>query len=41
MPVFRWRADPGIGAARLDGADPNWRVCADPAGKPFCLVWTV
>ena len=25
----------------LDGAGPNWRVYADPAGKPFCLVWTV
>ncbi len=30
-----------IGATRLDGAGPNWRVYADPAGKPFCLVWTV
>ena len=30
----------GIGATRLDGAGPNWRVYADPAGKPFCLVWT-
>jgi hypothetical protein len=29
------------GATRLDGARPNWRVYADPAGKPFCLVWTV
>jgi hypothetical protein len=26
---------------RLDGAGPNWRVYADPAGKPFCLVWMV
>ena len=26
-------------AARLDGAGPNWRVYADPAGKPFCLCW--
>ena len=30
-----------IGATRLDGAGPNWRVYADPAGKPFCLIWTV
>jgi catechol-2,3-dioxygenase len=29
-----------IGATRLDGAGPNWRVYADPVGKPFCLVWT-
>ena len=35
------RAAPDIGATRLDGAGPNWRVYADPAGKPFCLVWTV
>ncbi len=28
-----------IGATRLDGAGENWRVYADPAGKPFCLVW--
>ena len=35
------RAVLGIGATRLDGAGPNWRVYADPAGKPFCLVWTV
>jgi catechol 2,3-dioxygenase-like lactoylglutathione lyase family enzyme len=32
------RAALGIGATRLDGAGPNWRVDADPAGKPFCLV---
>jgi len=24
---------------RLDGEGENWRVYADPAGKPFCLVW--
>jgi catechol-2,3-dioxygenase len=30
-----------LGATRLDGAGPDWRVYADPAGKPFCLVWTV
>ena len=29
-----------IGATRLDGGGPNWRVYADPAGKPFCLVTT-
>jgi catechol-2,3-dioxygenase len=29
-----------LGAIRLDGEGPNWRVYADPAGKPFCLVWT-
>jgi hypothetical protein len=35
------RAALDIGATRLDGAGPNWRVYADPAGKPFCLVWPV
>jgi hypothetical protein len=35
------RAALDLGATRLDGAGPNWRVYADPAGKPFCLVWTV
>jgi hypothetical protein len=35
------RAALDIGATRLDGAGPNWCVYADPAGKPFCLVWTV
>jgi predicted enzyme related to lactoylglutathione lyase len=35
------RAALDIGARRLDGAGENWRVYADPAGKPFCLVWTV
>nr|BFE76026.1 hypothetical protein GCM10020092_093270 [Actinoplanes digitatis] len=29
-----------LGATRLDGGGPNWRVYADPAGKPFCLVRT-
>jgi hypothetical protein len=29
------------GATRLGGTGPNWGVYADPAGKPFCLVWTV
>jgi len=28
-----------LGATRLDGAGPDWRVYADPAGHPFCLVW--
>ncbi|WP_432824533.1 VOC family protein [Dactylosporangium sp. CA-092794] len=35
------RAALGLGAVRLDGAGPTWRVYADPAGKPFCLVWSV
>jgi hypothetical protein len=30
-----------IGATRLDGQGDNWRVYADPAGKPFCLLWSV
>lgn len=29
-----------LGATRLPGEGQNWRVFADPAGKPFCLVWT-
>jgi predicted enzyme related to lactoylglutathione lyase len=33
------RAALAIGATRLDGTGPNWRVYADPAGKPFCLIW--
>jgi predicted enzyme related to lactoylglutathione lyase len=28
-----------IGATRLPGEGVNWRVYADPAGKPFCLCW--
>jgi catechol-2,3-dioxygenase len=28
-----------LGATRLDGEGENWRVYADPAGKPFCLLW--
>jgi catechol 2,3-dioxygenase-like lactoylglutathione lyase family enzyme len=28
-----------IGARSLDAAGENWRVYADPAGKPFCLCW--
>jgi predicted enzyme related to lactoylglutathione lyase len=34
------RAVLDIGGTRLDGVGPNWRVYADPVGKPFCLVWT-
>lgn len=30
-----------LGATRLPGDGDNWRVYADPAGKPFCLVWDV
>jgi catechol-2,3-dioxygenase len=30
-----------IGARRLPGEGENWRVYADPADKPFCLVWNV
>ncbi|NUR69500.1 MAG: VOC family protein [Hamadaea sp.] len=30
-----------IGATRLPGDGENWRVYADPAGKPFCLLWSV
>ncbi|WP_027344685.1 VOC family protein [Hamadaea tsunoensis] len=28
-----------LGATRLPGEGGNWRVYADPAGKPFCLTW--
>jgi catechol-2,3-dioxygenase len=28
-----------IGATRLPASGANWRVYADPAGKPFCLCW--
>jgi catechol 2,3-dioxygenase-like lactoylglutathione lyase family enzyme/predicted enzyme related to lactoylglutathione lyase len=28
-----------LDATRLPGEGDNWRVYADPAGKPFCLVW--
>ncbi|MGH3679923.1 MAG: VOC family protein [Natronosporangium sp.] len=38
------RAEPAalaIGATRLPGEGVNWRVYADPAGKPFCLIWNV
>jgi catechol-2,3-dioxygenase len=30
-----------IGATRLPGVGDNWRVYADPVGKPFCLLWRV
>ena len=30
-----WR----IGATRLPGEGEDWRVFADPHGKPFCLIW--
>jgi len=35
------RAALAIGATRLPGEGDNWRVYADPAGKPFCLLWQV
>lgn len=28
-----------IGATRLPGEGEDWRVFADPHGKPFCLIW--
>jgi catechol-2,3-dioxygenase len=28
-----------LGASSLDYQGENWRVYADPAGKPFCLIW--
>ncbi|MBT8224843.1 MAG: VOC family protein [Dactylosporangium sp.] len=28
-----------IGATRLPGGDGTFRVYADPAGHPFCLLW--
>ncbi|GAA2658422.1 VOC family protein [Paractinoplanes durhamensis] len=33
------RAALAIGATRLAGEGPTWRVYADPADKPFCLLW--
>ena len=33
----RWRS----ARRRLPGEGENWRVYADPAGKPFCLLWSV
>jgi catechol-2,3-dioxygenase len=35
------RAALAIGATRLPGEGENWRVYADPASKPFCLLWDV
>ncbi|BBH69243.1 hypothetical protein ACTI_59280 [Actinoplanes sp. OR16] len=34
------RAALALGATRLPGEGDNWRVLADPAGKPFCFVWS-
>jgi catechol 2,3-dioxygenase-like lactoylglutathione lyase family enzyme len=28
-----------LGATKLDGGGDDFRVYADPAGHPFCLVW--
>ena len=28
-----------LGATSLSSGGENWRVYADPAGKPFCLCW--
>jgi len=28
-----------LGATSLSASGENWRVYADPAGKPFCLCW--
>jgi catechol-2,3-dioxygenase len=28
-----------LGATSLSAGGDNWRVYADPAGKPFCLCW--
>ena len=28
-----------LGAISLSFGRVNWRVYADPAGKPFCLCW--
>jgi catechol 2,3-dioxygenase-like lactoylglutathione lyase family enzyme len=30
-----------LGATRLPGDGENWRVYADPAGHPFCLIYPV
>jgi catechol-2,3-dioxygenase len=30
-----------IGATRLPGEGEDFRVYADPAGKPFCLTWAI
>lgn len=28
-----------LGATRLPASGDDWHVYADPAGKPFCLIW--
>jgi len=28
-----------LGATSLSSSVANWRVYADPAGKPFCFCW--
>ena len=28
-----------MGATSLNASGENWRVYADPVGKPFCLCW--
>ncbi len=28
-----------LGVTSLSSGGVNWRVYADPAGKPFCLCW--
>jgi catechol 2,3-dioxygenase-like lactoylglutathione lyase family enzyme len=28
-----------LGARRLPGDGPTFRIFADPAGHPFCLIW--
>jgi hypothetical protein len=28
-----------LGATSLHSSGENWRVYADPVGKPFCLCW--
>jgi hypothetical protein len=30
-----------LGATRLPGEGEDFRVYADPAGHPFCLIWKV
>jgi catechol-2,3-dioxygenase len=30
-----------LGATRLPGEGEDYRVYADPAGHPFCLIWKV
>jgi hypothetical protein len=35
------RAVLALGATRLPGEGEDFRVYADPAGHPFCLIWRV